>query len=459
MSIGQIPSGGAPLAFVVRRSVMPLNVRDEGVLGDGSTDDSAAINAADLKAAALGRSLEFPAGTYVASGLLPTTTWFTTQGAVLKQKDGVSTSLMTLADGTENITISGFEIDGNQANLAEGSGQMISVRGTSHRITGNRIYDVNGVAAIQVFSDAVTTSKILIDSNHIENVYGYGVLINNASSAYPTDVVVSNNILIDCALVGADGDSTGAHSISIGGVAKRVLVTGNVIKSTSTSGSAIEGYDANIEDYQIIGNLVDTVGHHGSHVGGKRLVVSGNVYKNTDKRAVLIACAPNTDPTYSIDFSVTDNLIYAPASTTNGSGIEVQNFSGGVISGNRIHDPGTHGISVIGNYSTTPGTCDDITIQGNSITWSTDIGIGHGIRLSNVNRVSVAGNIVQNAAATGVALLGTNDGVAVANNVVSACVNGYQVTGTPTNCSFTGNIARGNGTDYSLGGATSTGNI
>jgi len=48
----------------------------------------------------------------------------------------------------------------------------------------------------------------------------------------------------------------------------------------------------------------------------------------------------------------------------------------------------------------------------------------------------------------------------VANNVVSSCASyGYQVSGTASNMAFTGNVARDNGTAYSLGGMTSTGNI
>jgi hypothetical protein len=52
-----------------------INVRDFGAAGDGVTDDSAAITAADAAAANAGVSLEFPHGTYCAYDVSPTAPW------------------------------------------------------------------------------------------------------------------------------------------------------------------------------------------------------------------------------------------------------------------------------------------------------------------------------------------------------------------------------------------------
>jgi hypothetical protein len=51
-----------------------ISVKDFGVKGDGVTDDTATIKAADAAAAVAGKSLVFPAGTYVVSSALTPST-------------------------------------------------------------------------------------------------------------------------------------------------------------------------------------------------------------------------------------------------------------------------------------------------------------------------------------------------------------------------------------------------
>lgn len=56
-------------ARYTRLSRLPINVRDYGATGDGSTDDTAAIAAADAAAKSAGRTIYFPAGTYLVSSI------------------------------------------------------------------------------------------------------------------------------------------------------------------------------------------------------------------------------------------------------------------------------------------------------------------------------------------------------------------------------------------------------
>ena len=54
----------------------PVNVLDFGAVGDGATDDTAAITAANAEAASLGKNVIFPQGyTFMASALAPTASW------------------------------------------------------------------------------------------------------------------------------------------------------------------------------------------------------------------------------------------------------------------------------------------------------------------------------------------------------------------------------------------------
>lgn len=84
-----------------------------GAKGDSSTDDTAAIQSADHTASALSKRLYFPAGTYMAYGLLINSSWFSEGGAVLKNNAPSSSRYnfirMTAKDGLvlESLTFDG----------------------------------------------------------------------------------------------------------------------------------------------------------------------------------------------------------------------------------------------------------------------------------------------------------------------------------------------------------------
>lgn len=69
----------------VRNTAGSVNVTSPpyNAKGDGSTNDSAAIQAADTAARLAGRPLHFPTGTYAASGLAMTTGWHMAPGATI----------------------------------------------------------------------------------------------------------------------------------------------------------------------------------------------------------------------------------------------------------------------------------------------------------------------------------------------------------------------------------------
>ena len=92
-----------------------FNVKDWGVKGDGSTNDTAAINALELTVSATGGVLFFPAGTYMTTGVTKrsNTVW---QGAGM----GV-TVIKLIASTTANAVIAGLN-----AYTLFGSGSIVS---------------------------------------------------------------------------------------------------------------------------------------------------------------------------------------------------------------------------------------------------------------------------------------------------------------------------------------------
>ena len=94
-----------------------IDVRDFGARGNGVADDTAAVQAA-VNAAACGRPVHFPAGTYVLRNVLvPANTTIQGDGnAVLKLK---AMSLSTDKDPILNVrgpyvTVRGLTFDGNR---------------------------------------------------------------------------------------------------------------------------------------------------------------------------------------------------------------------------------------------------------------------------------------------------------------------------------------------------------
>src|ERR1700738_3043057 len=120
-----------------RVSVGPawFNVKSDqfGALGDGTTDDTAAINAAEVAASAAGGTVYFPPGAYVAQGVvkLSNSNWLGAgaTATAIKLQNSASTSVprvivqnfATLTGGNTTGGISGFKVeklsfDGNKTN-------------------------------------------------------------------------------------------------------------------------------------------------------------------------------------------------------------------------------------------------------------------------------------------------------------------------------------------------------
>ncbi|MBP1996852.1 glycosyl hydrolase family 28-related protein [Paenibacillus eucommiae] len=77
-----VSSGGARFKRIFDRC--SVDVKWFGAKGDGSTDDSLAINSANAFAASIGARLVFPAGTYQGYLLTPTTSWASECGATVR---------------------------------------------------------------------------------------------------------------------------------------------------------------------------------------------------------------------------------------------------------------------------------------------------------------------------------------------------------------------------------------
>jgi len=130
-----------------------FNVKDPdfGATGDGSTDDTAAIQAAID--AAVGGTLMFPEGTYMVRGKptgsvgrlgikpLSNSTWLFAGNAVIKVIAQASDTYAVInIDGVTDVTLYGPRVDGNKANITDAGGQ------------GHGIFMTGGCERIRIYS-------------------------------------------------------------------------------------------------------------------------------------------------------------------------------------------------------------------------------------------------------------------------------------------------------------------
>ena len=113
--VGFSQSGSGAVARTVQAKGRDIvSVRDFGALGDGVTDDTAAINAANAYAASIGANVIFTEGTYLCNGIAPTTSW---RGFGATIKNNVSgTQVITgfcSINAQSNLHFSGLTFDGN----------------------------------------------------------------------------------------------------------------------------------------------------------------------------------------------------------------------------------------------------------------------------------------------------------------------------------------------------------
>lgn len=197
------------------------DLRQFGAVGDGVTDDTAAVKAALTNAAVRGiRRVSGPAGTYLVSSTIkvPAGVRFDGTGVVIKQADGANLwEVISLGSGAQLV---GVEIDGNWANNASNSA-VVAVR------IGN-------------------SNDCIVDHCTVRNCPGYGIVVNHGLRARITNNVIENTFIGCTAVFAADGVATfhrieGNHATRLGWT---FLVTGgshDIIRNNTVAGHLIGG--------------------------------------------------------------------------------------------------------------------------------------------------------------------------------------------------------------------------
>lgn len=325
-----------------------LSVKAFGAVGDGTTDDTAAVRAALIAAAAVGASLWFPAGVYMV-GQIRTNVSLRGDRARIKLRESSYSLLEILAS---NVTIDNLVLDA--ANLANGYVIDMATDIVGVRIVRSEVCNVLGTGTVALIRVRGGCHRLVLEDNWFHHA---------KSTTVGRGILIASN----------DGTST-----VIG-----MRIRGNLIEDIDPPADG---------DGIVIQNFTETVD----------VKITGNTFRRCRKRAIKIQCSGviaegnrifNTyDATqsaqtyaaisvYASNCRVQNNIIegvFVIAGIELGTAavpVSDVDVCDNTILGDTAHRQGGEGISF---DSTTP------SITRCHISRNTIVGTRHGIRLQNV---------------------------------------------------------------------------
>lgn len=472
-----------------------FNVRDHGAVGDGTANDTTAIQAA-LNAArtAGGGTVVIPLGTYAVNDFLVvfSNTRISAYGATIRS---VSTNKGILRNflpndsypvysGNSGIVVEGGVWDGNAADQGQGTvtgvtNVMAFIHARDITIRDVVIRNISGAHGVEF--NAIDSGRILNsrfegfkDTTPSTRSFSEAVQLDIARSGStslpPNDWTTCRNILIQGCWFGpsdrleAAGRAIGGHTAETGRTYDNIQVIGcriegaieegiqgfnwrnsviadNVISGTGKAGILMDVTDPQVADVHSVVIKGNVVTNAGPKPGTSGIRVAGNILNRIP--AVVIA----------------DNVVR----NIKGNGIHAEDCPASIISGNQVEGTDSTGIyavnsegaSVTGNTTSRTqsnginiGGSVGATVSGNTIrTTTTNHGIYVGAGRAAAADVVISGNNIRGAAVAGIRIAaGSKDCTVTGNRVkaAGATQNGITLTADSTGAAVVGNDLSGN---------------
>ena len=350
-----------------------INVLDYGAMGDGVTDDTAAIQAA-LNAVASGGHIVIPHGTYNLAG--PLTQALT--GAVSFVGAGSGVTILSFSGGSNGLTFS----------LAPTAG--VHIEGlTISRAVATPIYANTGLTITTPLPQGVrpalsTVRDVFVMGNAARTTaWAVGISVNNTSSLSMDHVYVS--------MPDANGTFGNSFGIALAGLSASSYLVEVALNDVSTIGGSI-GLQLGdwiqgvyVSNSRFIGNDYGIrwagVAGHGDLLP---TVVNSHVNSGTRGIQLIVASAPQIINTYVLHFPIA-------STASDWAGFEFNTMDSGLVSNNNIYGNGA--------ASATPE---------------------YGIQLIDCNTSTVVGNHINNPKTAGIYLGSGTNATVIANNLGSA---------------------------------------
>lgn len=148
-----------------------VNVKDFGAVGDGVTDDTAAIQAANNFAQSLGKGLRFTSGVYPAHGLQMTASWDMEGTAKLLFNGSADESCVTCA--VDNLSCGSVNIDANAIEVDK----LFCVSGNKNHF--------DSITLLNGKSETILVRMLIVEGN--DNFFGSVVGIDHVKGSYWND--------------------------------------------------------------------------------------------------------------------------------------------------------------------------------------------------------------------------------------------------------------------------------
>lgn len=411
-----------------------------GAVGDGVTDDSAAIDALFAGASA-GATVYVEAGTYLTDAF-SVPAGVTVRGnrdAIFKMKAAANTTLVTLGAGS---VLDGVTVDGNRSNQSS-SGHGVSLGAAGAIIRDCKVMNCYGYGVVSTNKDGVR-----VEGCEIVDTRWQAIFVEVTSVAIERVRITDNYVDRsgeDETVVGTAITLKGTASYKISGS----VVSGNEVKMPTTTPPAgaicIETF-GNVERCRIIGN--DCSG------GSMGISLDKTIYSTCTGNTVYNAKTNGIELASASQCTVGENTVDGNSLTANGISVSNTAPVKNNIVGNNIRGCATRGIiatdadfsSFVGNVIEQPAgyAIEILSTQHFTVTGNTLVGLGTGTKGLTINtsdRCQVIGNDFYNFTQHGVLVYAAS---AVTLDRITITGNTFDTCNVPAATSLSGGAALGN---------------
>lgn len=284
-----------------------VNVKDFGATGDGSTDDSTAIQAA-VTALSSGGICFFPKGNYLID------TKITMASNIKFMGEGYATTINKYGSSSDHFIFA-----------SSSSGTLSNVEMSNIRFTTDKV-SASGTQSMINF-DGPDVDNIKIVDCYFENTTAFcdSIFFKAASGKTITNIIISRNEFRSSdrmAIEFINHDNTSSYNIS------NIRICDNKISTCASMGVSLSGP---VEQFVIANNNIEDCLTYGlEFAGGPRGgTVSGNVFSGTF--TYLISNSNGGSYAVGNDITITGNSCNGQVT----GDIRLENYGTGVISGNK----------------------------------------------------------------------------------------------------------------------------
>lgn len=347
-----------------------VSVKDFGAVGDGTTDDTAAVQAAIAAAS----SVWFPAGTYIVRNVTVGSgkTLMSDRSATIKLKQLASLDFSPCFNVTGNdVMFFGMRFDGNRAvQPADGFSDSWN---TGANGTGKS----NRAAILMDGVPTTTLSGLRIEQCEFTKFYAGSVVTRSVNDVCIRDCVFKESNLEGCFLYFSGSTRTSNAS-----------VTGCSFKSLYSGDPSVEANCILLSSYD----------------GG---IVSNNYGDDCGRNLVKLEACEDV---------IVDSNLYSNNRVANFNAMQAQAECHNIVFSNNVLRSVGHGLQV----SSTVGTMTNIVIDGNVIEDITGTsGTPDGIVMQNVSGVTITNNTIRNSFRNGIYAAEVFGNVVISSNIVT----------------------------------------